>query len=66
MSTVDYQDCAQAIRTTVSLLETSGVPSHIIAATLLSAAIESWQRCSEGEQLTRDDVRELVERITVR
>lgn len=66
MSTIDYRDCAEAIRTTVSLLETSGVPSHVIAATLLSAAIESWRRCAEGDELTRDEIRELVERVAIR
>lgn len=59
----DYADAAQALRHTLSTLETAGIPAHVLAAILLSAAIETWRRCSPEERISDDDVRELVSRV---
>ena len=61
----DYQDCAGAIRQTVSLLECSGVSSVVLASVLLSAAIEQYKSCEQDQELTKRDIREIVEHLVL-
>ncbi|MBI2381358.1 MAG: hypothetical protein HYV16_11455 [Gammaproteobacteria bacterium] len=59
----DFPDCAQAVRTTVSLLETSGISPMTIAATLLAASVELYRRELPHEFCTQDEVKELLGRM---
>ncbi|MET1255707.1 hypothetical protein [Aliikangiella maris] len=61
----DYQDSAGAIRQTVSLLESSGIQSSVLASTLLAAAIEQYQNCAQDLSLTKQDIQEIVERLVL-